>query len=155
MSCNLGGLHSSKEGANAHPCQHAAPVSGAVTACGSGHVGPFWEVVRPARPEACAHHNKERSTAHRCMRRCASLILGFPLRLGAHRSRDASGSVPSPRPLPDQLSTPDAPPAHIIPGVHVAARLIAAGEMLAGRVAEQAVQMPCPQDCAGSCRSRV
>jgi hypothetical protein len=39
--------------------------------------------------------------------------------------------------------------------VHVAARLIAAGEMLAGRVAEQAVQMPCPQDCAGSCRSRV
>jgi hypothetical protein len=39
--------------------------------------------------------------------------------------------------------------------LHVAARLIAAGEALVGRAEEEAVTMPCPQDCAGSCRSRV
>jgi hypothetical protein len=39
--------------------------------------------------------------------------------------------------------------------LHVAARLVAAGDVLVGRAEEQAVTMPCPQDCAGSCRSRL
>jgi anti-sigma factor RsiW len=37
--------------------------------------------------------------------------------------------------------------------LHVAARLVAAGDVLVGRAEEQAVTMPCPHDCAGSCRS--
>jgi hypothetical protein len=39
--------------------------------------------------------------------------------------------------------------------LHVAARLIAAGEVLVGHAEEEAVRMPCPQDCAGSCRSSI
>jgi hypothetical protein len=39
--------------------------------------------------------------------------------------------------------------------LHVAARLVAVGDVLVGRAEEQAVPMPCPHDCAGSCRSSV
>ena len=74
LSCSLGGLHSSKGGANAHPCQHAAPVSGAVTACGPGHVGPFWGVA-PATPRSLCSSN---------LRALDSPPLHAPLRL-AHR----------------------------------------------------------------------
>jgi hypothetical protein len=39
--------------------------------------------------------------------------------------------------------------------LHFAARLVAAGDVLVGRPKEQAVTMPCPHECAGSCRSSV
>jgi hypothetical protein len=46
VSCNFGGRHSGAERANAHPCQHAAPVSVTVTAYGEGQVRQFMGVNR-------------------------------------------------------------------------------------------------------------
>jgi hypothetical protein len=39
--------------------------------------------------------------------------------------------------------------------LHMAARLVAAGDVLVGGAEEQAVTMPCPHDCAGPCRSSI
>ena len=56
VSCNFGGRHSGEEGANAHPCQHAVPVSVTVTADGQDQVRQFVGGKPPQRDAVDDRH---------------------------------------------------------------------------------------------------